>query len=261
MMLDHLGFGIDDLGTPPPRFAFLSGDPERARDIAQTHLGAARFLAENRGLVTYQAQLGDRAPVLSSTSGIGAPSLSIVVNELVQAGISHIIRIGTCGAIQPDIEVGSVIITQGALCRQGAALDIAPVEYPAVADPFWTVALVEAARSLAIPYHLGITASVDTFYEGQGRLNSSANRSLQPHLRNIAEEYQHLNLLNFEMEAGTLLKMAGIYGFRAACICGVVAQRTQSEKIMRECKTTAVENAIRVAVAAAESFFSREQAR
>ncbi len=67
---------------------------------------------------------------------MGAPSLSIVVNELIQVGIKTIIRIGTCGAIQNRIKIGDIIISQAALCRQGAANDIAPPEYPAVADPF-----------------------------------------------------------------------------------------------------------------------------
>jgi len=253
-VLYHLGFGMADLGNCSPRLAFLSGDPSRAELIAQNYLQDARCLAKNRGLVTYLGYLGDRVPVLSSTSGMGAPSLSIVVNELIQVGIQQIVRIGTCGAIQPSIEVGSVIITQGALCRQGAALDVAPVEYPAVADPFWTVALVEAARSLHIPYHLGLTASVDTFYEGQGRCNTSGNTYLQRHLREITEEYQALNLLNYEMEAGTLLKMAGVYGFKAACICGVIAQRTQSEAIRPESKEIAIDRAIQTTIKAAESF-------
>ncbi|MEC4804128.1 MAG: nucleoside phosphorylase [Jaaginema sp. PMC 1079.18] len=250
----HLGFGARDLGETAPLLAFLSGDPQRTEAIAHHYLQNARCLAENRGLVTYWGELENKTPVLASTSGMGAPSLSIVVNELIQAGIQHVIRIGTCGAIQPHIEVGSVVITQGALCRQGAAWDIAPVEYPAVADPFWTVALVEAARSLHVPYHLGLTASVDTFYEGQGRQNSSASPYLQPHLRGITEEYQQLNLLNYEMEAGTLFKMAGVYGFKAACICGVVAQRNHSENIDTAAKQSAIHNAIRVAVKAATHF-------
>ncbi|WP_342663872.1 hypothetical protein [Cylindrospermum stagnale] len=101
----------------------------------------------------------------------------IVVNELVQVGIQQIIRIGTCGSIQSHVPVGSIVISSGALCRQGAAQDIEPVEYPAVADPFLTVALVKAARELKVEHYLGITASVDTFYEEQER-KSSANPNL-----------------------------------------------------------------------------------
>lgn len=248
--LYHIGFGRSDLGDNPPRIALLSGDPERARLIAQTTLRDARTLSENRGLHSYVGMLPNGAPVLSATSGMGAPSLSIVVNELVQVGIRTIIRVGTSGSIQPHILPGSIVISSAALCRQGAADDIAPREFPAAADPFVTVALVEAARAEGVEYFTGVTASVDTFYEGQER-TGSANPHLLRQLRGITEEYRHLNVLNYEMEAGTLFKMGLVYGFEAGCVCGIVAQRTASEAIVVERKAVAVERAIAVAVRAA----------
>jgi uridine phosphorylase len=246
----HIGFGHGDLGDNPPQIALLSGDPERARMIAHTQLGDVRVLSEHRGLNSYVGILPNGRPLLSATSGMGAPSLSIVVNELIQVGIRQIIRVGTCGSIQAHVLPGSVVISRAALCRQGAANDIAPAEYPAAADPFLTVALVEAARALSVSHHLGITASVDTFYEGQER-SESANPHLLRWLQGITEEYRGLNVLNYEMEAGTLFKMAGVYGFAAACICGVIAQRTSGENIVLEQKTTAVDSAIAVALRAA----------
>ncbi|MDZ8055695.1 MAG: nucleoside phosphorylase [Aulosira sp. ZfuVER01] len=249
----HIGFGQEDLGTSPPSIALLSGDPERARLIAQTHLRDVRLLSENRGLNSYIGYLANNYAILSSTSGMGAPSLSIVVNELVQVGIRQIIRIGTCGSIQPHVSVGSIVISNAALCRQGAANDIAPVEYPAAADPFLTVALVKAAQELGFEHHLGITASVDTFYEGQERTDS-ANPYLMRSLHGITEEYRHLNILNYEMECGTLFKMAGVYQFAAAAVCGVVAQRNVSENIIYPQKDIAVENAISTAIRAATNL-------
>jgi uridine phosphorylase len=248
----HIGFGREDLGSEPPEIALLSGDPDRARMIAQTHLRDVRMLSEHRGLNSYVGSLPNGQPLLSATSGMGAPSLSIVVNELVQVGIRRIIRVGTCGSIQAQVLPGSIVISRAALCRQGAASDIAPAEYPAAADPFLTVALVEAARALGVDHHLGITASVDTFYEGQER-SESANPRLLRWLQGITEEYRGLNILNYEMESGTLFKMAGVYGFAAACVCGVVAQRTASEAVVLEQKGTAVEHAIAVALQAAQA--------
>ncbi|HEY9672070.1 MAG TPA: nucleoside phosphorylase [Waterburya sp.] len=249
----HIGFGKDDPGSPPPTLALLSGDPERARLIAQDYLQDVRLLSENRGLNSYLGILPNGRPILSATSGMGAPSLSIVVNELVQVGIRQIIRIGTCGSIQPYVPVGSIVISSAALCRQGAANDIVPVEYPAAADPFLTVALVQAARGLGIEHYLGVTASVDTFYEGQERTDA-ANPYLLRSLQGITEEYRRLNILNYEMECGTLFKMAGVYNFAAACVCGVVAQRTVGEGVILEQKEVAVKNAIAVAVHTAQMF-------
>ncbi|MCS6849225.1 MAG: nucleoside phosphorylase [Anaerolineae bacterium] len=249
-VLYHIGFGRDDLGMQPPTLAFLSGDPDRARIIAERYLTGVKKLSENRGLNSYLGELPNGRPVLSATSGMGAPSLSIVVNELVQVGIRTIIRIGTCGSIQPHVKPGSIVITSAALCRQGAANDIAPVEYPAAADPFLTVALAKAARELGVEHYVGITASVDTFYEGQER-TGSANPHLLRALRGVTEEYRRLNVLNYEMESGTLFKMGGVYGFAAGCVCGVIAQRTEGENVVLEAKATAVENAIQVALEAA----------
>jgi uridine phosphorylase len=250
--LYHIGFGRNDLGSQPPTIALLSGDPERASLIARTYLQDVRLLSENRGLNSYLGRLPNGRTIVSATSGMGAPSLSIVVNELVQVGIEQIIRVGTCGSIQAHVSVGSIVISSAALCRQGAANDIAPVEYPAAADPFLTVALVQAARELKIDHHLGITASVDTFYEGQERTDS-VNPYLLRSIQGITEEYRRLNVLNYEMECGTLFKMAGVYNFAAACVCGVVAQRTMSEDVVLDEKDSAVKNAIAVAIGAAQN--------
>jgi uridine phosphorylase len=250
----HIGFSREDLGEDPPTLALLSGDPERARKIARETEGVhfEKKLSDRRGLNSYLASLPNGQRVLSATSGMGAPSLSIVVHELFDVGIRQIIRAGTCGSIQNDVKVGSVIISQAALCRQGAANDIAPLEYPAAANPFLTVALVDAARELQVDWHIGITASVDTFYEGQERIGSSANKHLMRWLVGINEEYRHLQVLNYEMEAGTLFKMASVYGFAAACVCAVIADRTSSEEVVRELKKTAEENVINVALRAAD---------
>jgi len=251
--LYHIGFSKEDLGSNPPTLAILSGDPNRATLIAQTKLSNYKILSENRGLNSYLGWLPDGKPVLSCTSGMGAPSMSIVVNELVQVGIRSVIRVGTCGSIQENVLPGSVAISKAALCRQGAANDIAPPEYPASADPFLTVALVEAAKNLNIEYALGITASVDTFYEGQER-TASANPHLLRSLQGITEEYRNLKVINYEMEAGTLFKMGNVYGFAAACVCGVIAQRTRTEQPVLEAKAMAVDRAVDVALAAAKRF-------
>lgn len=244
--LYHIDFAKEDLGAKPPSIAFLSGDPNRAKRIAEAHFSDARVLSENRGLNSYLGFV-DGIPVLSATSGMGAPSLSIIVNELVQVGIKTIIRIGTCGSIQDHVKAGSVVISSGALTRQGAASDVAPTDYPAVADPFLTVELANTAKTLNVPHHVGITASVDTFYEGQARVDSANPYLLRKH-HGVIEEYRHLNILNFEMEAGTLFKMSNVYGFRAACICAVIAERTEAETVKVAVKDKAVTDAIEVAV-------------
>lgn len=247
----HIGYGRADFKGAQPVMALLSGDPERAAMIAQKYLRDVVVLSDHRGLHSSLGFLPNGAPVISATSGMGAPSLSIVVNELVQVGISTIVRVGTCGSIQEHVLPGHVVVSQAALCRQGAASDIAPLEYPAAADPYVTIALMEAAKAQAIPAHMGVTASVDTFYEGQERHASANPHLLRKHIGSTAE-YQHLKVLNYEMEAGTLFKMGLVYGFRAGCVCAAVAQRTTAETIVLDHKAEGVDRAIRTAIAALE---------
>ncbi|MBE0689991.1 MAG: nucleoside phosphorylase [Anaerolineae bacterium] len=248
----HIGFGADDIAGA--EIALLCGDPVRAEKIANEYLTLEKPLSTVRGLNSYVAATPGGKRIVSATSGMGAPSLSIVVNELAQVGIRHIIRIGTCGSIQPHVLSGSVVITRAALCRQGAANDIAPVEYPAAANPFWTAALVNAAREVGADWHVGLTASVDTFYEGQERTESSYNKHLLRTQTGAIDEYQHLRVLNFEMEAGTLFKMASVYGLGAACICGVIAARVEAEAPSHEAKVKAEARAIQTAIRAIDTI-------
>ena len=252
----HIGFGRGDLpdGTA---IALLSGDPGRSELIATSGLNGGRPLAHNRGLDSFLAALPGGAPVVCATSGMGAPSMSIVVNELVQVGIATIVRIGTAGSIQNHVRVGEVVIGSGALTNQGAAADIAPPEFPAVADPFLTVTLADAAVALGVAHHVGVMASVDTFFEGQERSASSANPHLLRRLRGMIDEYRDLGVLNFEMEAGTLFKMGAVYGFAAGCVCAIIAQRGEAEEPRLDVKDAAVEGAIRVAIEAADRWSRR----
>jgi uridine phosphorylase len=256
-MAHHIGFDVDALddGTT---IALLSGDPGRSELIATTHLAAGRELARNRGLDAFAARLPGGAPVVCATSGMGAPSMSIVVNELVQVGIGTIIRVGTSGSIQDHVRAGSIVIGSGALTNQGAALDIAPPEFPAVADPFLTVALADAASALGVDHHVGVMASADTFYEGQERWQSSANPHLLRRVRGMIDEYRDLGVLNFEMEAGTLFKMGVVYRFAAAAVVGIIAERNAAEEPDPAITGTAVDNAVRVAIAAADRWSQRE---
>ncbi len=254
--LYHVGFGPSDLpeGT---RIALLSGDPGRSELIATEHLADGRALARNRGLDAFAATLPGGRPVLCATSGMGAPSTSIVVNELVQAGIDTVIRIGTSGSIQAHVRSGHVVVAHAALTNQGAADDIAPPRYPAAADPFLTVALAAAAGDLGVTHHVGTVASADTFFEGQERSASSANPHLLRRLQGMIDEYAALGILSFEMEAGTLLKMGGVYGFHAGCVLGIVAERTEDERPDLAEKDAAIDRAVRTAVAAADTWSRR----
>ena len=247
-MLYHIGFSKADFAGKKVESVILVGDPDRAQYIAENFFKSQHLLSKKRGLHSYLVQNDQSPPVLISTSGMGGPSTSIVINELAQLEIKRIIRIGTCGSIQDHVKVADLVISQASLSEHGAADDIAPEGYPASADPYLTVGLMDQAKLQKMKVHLGITASVDTFYEGQERTATSANPYLLRRLHQKTEEYRNLGVLNYEMESATLFKQALVYRIAAACVCAVIAERESSEEVAIDKKKKAEDSAIQLVV-------------
>lgn len=208
--------------------AILPGDPGRVEKTAKYLDPSAKFLASNREYTSWLVLVNDKSILICST-GIGGSSLSIAVEELAALGIKNFIRIGTTGAIQSHIEIPSVIITTGAVRLDGASKHYAPIEYPAVADLELSNALVSAAKENNIPYYTGVTASSDTFYPGQERYDTYSKYVIKE-FQGSLEQWQKLNVLNFEMESSTLFTIANAFGLKAACISAVIVNRTTGEK-------------------------------
>jgi uridine phosphorylase len=250
----HLGVSEREIAGAP--LALLPGDPARVEKIAATRpIENGRFVASHREFCTWLGSIGD-TPVVITSTGIGGPSTAIAVEELAQLGVKIFIRVGTSGAIQPSLNIGDVVITTGAVRLDGASSHYAPIEYPAVADYEIVWALVQAARKLKIPSHLGITCSSATFYPGQERSDSFSSYIIRD-LRGTKSEWERLGVLNYEMEAATLLTMCSALGLRAGCVCGVVDTPTH-EAITPENLQRAEQNAIAVAVAATEILLSSQ---
>lgn len=220
----HLGITKEDICGAT--LAILPGDPERVKKIAN-YMEEPTFIASHREFTIYLAKL-DGKPVVVCSTGIGGPSTSIATEELAQLGINTFIRIGTTGAIQPQINVGDVIVTTGAVRLDGASLHFAPMEFPAVANFEVMTALREAALEQSATVHTGVTASSDTFYPGQERYDTFSGRVTR-RFQGSFEEWQNLGVLNFEMEAATLFTMCASLGLKAGCVAGVIINRTQKE--------------------------------
>jgi len=203
----------------------LPGDPERVDRIAETWDEHA-VVGDHR---EYRTITGthDGTPISATSTGIGSPSAAIAVEELARVGAETFIRVGSCGAIQPETDVGDLIITTGAVRQEGTSAEYVRPEYPAVADHVVVSALTAAAEQLGYEYHLGLTASTDSFYAGQSREGFGGFRGR--HSEERIEELRRTGVLNFEMEASMLLTLAGIYGLRAGAVCTVFADRTTGE--------------------------------
>ena len=233
-ILYHIGLSQDMiLGA---EYVLLPGDPYRVESLAKIFDQNAIHLNSHREYTSYLANFHNQKILVCST-GIGAPSTAIAIEELATIGLRYMLRVGTCGAIQPDIELGDVIITEGAVRLEGTSTHYAPIEYPAVASLEFTNDLINGAKNAQVPYHIGITATSDTFWPGQERYDNYSGYMLK-RLRGSMDEWRALNVLNFEMEAATLLVLGKVFKLHAACICGVVAKRTESEKVSVATKDT-----------------------
>lgn len=228
--------------------ALLPGDPGRVDALAgAAPLARARELASKREYRTWIAYAGD-TPILVTSTGIGGPSASIAIDELAQLGVRTFLRVGTTGAIQGDVDIGTVIITTGAVRLDGASTHYAPIEYPAVAHPDVVAAALAAARELRIPHRAGVSASCDTFYPGQER-HDSFTGYVPRRFQGITEEWRRLHVLNYEMESSTVLTMCAAMGLRGGCVAGVVVNRARSETVTAADLERGEHNAVRLAAA------------
>ncbi|WP_443686382.1 phosphorylase family protein, partial [Phascolarctobacterium faecium] len=128
------------------------------------------------------------------------------------------------------VELGDLVINKAAVRLDGTSQHYAPLNFPAVASFELTLALQQAAESLSIPYHTGISVSSDTFWPGQERYDSYTGY-VRKSLQGSLQEWQALGALNYEMETAALFIVAQSFGLQAASICGVVAKRTDSELV------------------------------
>jgi uridine phosphorylase len=240
---------LDDTIIEGAAVALLPGDPGRVSEIATTApIERAREIACKREYRSWLGYIG-QTPVLVTSTGIGGPSASIAIDELAQLGVRTFLRVGTTGAIQADVNVGDVVVTTGAVRMDGASTHYAPIEYPAVAHHEVVVALLRAARELRVPARPGVTCSCDTFYPGQERYDSFTGY-VPRRFQGITEEWRKLHVLNYEMEAATLLTLTSAMGLRGGCAAGVIVNRTRSEAITKADLELGEGNAVRVAALA-----------
>ncbi|MEM0441079.1 MAG: uridine phosphorylase [Candidatus Caldarchaeum sp.] len=202
-------------------YVLMPGDPERVPKIAQ-FWDEAREISFHREYKVWHGKAGNVA-ISACSTGIGAPSTVLAVEELARAGCHTFIRVGSCGALQPGIEIGDQIITTAAVRLEGTSSQYVLPGYPAHASYEVVLALVEAAETLGVNYHVGVTASTDSFYTGQGR--PGFRNYWWSFSKSILEDLKAMNVLNLEMEASALLTVASLYGLRAGAVCTVFANR------------------------------------
>jgi len=201
-------------------YVLLPGDPGRVKTIASTWEKSAK-MAENREYVTYTGEYKGM-PISCTSTGIGAPSTAIAIEELARIGARTFLRVGTCGTFQDHVNNGDIAIFDSALRYDGASVLYAPIEYPAVANYEVLNACIKAAKELKISYHVGATRSADTFYACHPKPGSSFNNFWQSNWQHHFEDLKRLNVTSAEMEASIIFILAKIWGLRAGGMAVVV---------------------------------------
>lgn len=230
------------------RYVLLPGDPARVPKIAE-FFDEAKQVAFHREYNTFTGKTKG-IPISSTSSGIGGPALNIAVEELAQVGADTFIRVGTCGGIQPGVDAGDLVISSAAVRLNDASIDYVDLGYPASASHEVTLALIQAAEELGLKYHVGITASANTFFCGQGRPGFSGFWQSKHDV--LVADLQRAKVLNFEMEAATLFTLCNLFGLRAGTVCAVVANRVDKSFATPEVYERAEKDTARVAVKAVE---------
>ena len=189
----------DDLNI---RCALLPGDPARLDAIAR-QLQNAEELAYNREFRSLRGTYRG-LPVLAVSTGIGGSSAGIAIEELKNIGVTAMVRIGSCGALQKGIALGDLIFACGAIRDDGASRAYADVRYPAVPDTALLGHCVAAARDQGWPHHVGVVHSHESFYIDTNDAESA--------------HWSRLGALGADMETAALFTIGRIRGVRTASI-------------------------------------------
>jgi uridine phosphorylase len=184
--------------------AIIPGDPGRVERIAD-QCENVEPVAENREYTLVNAEYEGRKLTICST-GIGCPSAAIAIEELHAAGVDTVIRCGTTGALQTDMEVGDMVVATGAAKEEGTTKRYESAVYPAVPNYEVLRGLVDAAEANDEDVHVGPIVSDDAFYAES---------------EDYVDDWEAANLLAIEMEAAAVFSLARRKGMRAGAICTV----------------------------------------
>jgi uridine phosphorylase len=231
----HIGLGPGELAD----YILLPGDQDRVERVASRFDSVERTHRHREFASATGLYKGLRVSCVST--GIGTDNVEIVISEILAlVERPTFIRIGSCGALQPGMELGDLVISTGSVRLETTTNWFVHEGYPAFAHHEAVIALIEAAEQLGHRYHTGITATAPGFYGAQGR----PIPQLPIRYPDFADEMTRQGILNFEMEASAVLVLAGLGGCRAGVVCAVYAKRRTGEFVEGDIKDRAESAAI-----------------
>lgn len=236
-------------------YVLLVGDPGRVAKVAE-RFDAIELERTNREFASATGTFrGMRVSVIST--GIGTDNVEIVLAEVMEiTDQPTLIRVGSSGALLPEIEMGDLVVSTGAVRLENTTDFYVHPGYPAIAhrDVVW--ALEAACRKLGVRHHVGMTATASGFYAPQGR----AMRTLPVRYPDLAEELRRQRVANLEMESSVLFVLAGLAGLRAGTVCATYAQRVDGTFLEGAAKEAAEARCIDVGLAGIHLLWEIEHA-
>jgi len=226
------------------KYVILPGDPGRVPKIANK-LRNPKKLAVNREYTSYLGELeGEKVLVMST--GMGGPSTAIAVEELSLIGIKYLIRVGTSGGMQLNVNAGDLVIASSAIRQEGTSKEYVPVEYPAVADYEIVTALKKAAEELGYTHHIGTVHCKDSFY-GQ---HSPEKMPVSYELENKWNAWLKAGALCSEMETASLYIVSSYLRLKAGAVLSVIWNQEQEKNGIKNKSNFDVDKEINVAIKA-----------
>ena len=183
----------------------LPGDPLRAKYVAETFLEDVEQRNRERGMLGYTGTFQGR-PVSVQATGMGCPSAAIVVEELVQLGVKRLLRIGTCGGLQPDQKLGDLIVAISAVPADGTVQHLVREPHAPTADWELVHGAVHAAKQLGKPVRVGPIVSSDLFYNPDD---------------DQYRRWSERGVLAVEMEAAVLFTLGALRRVQTGCLLTV----------------------------------------
>jgi DeoD family purine-nucleoside phosphorylase len=216
----------------------LPGDPLRAQYIAETYFDDAKQVNGERGLLGFTGTWEGR-PISVQGTGMGCPGATIVFEELIQLGAKRLLRVGTCGGLQPHHALGDLIVAISAVPADSTAMHLVGNE-PHCPTASWELihGAVHVAKEIEQPMHVGPIVSSDLFYnpdDGQ------------------YERWSKRGVLAVEMEAAALFTVGALRGVDAGCLLTVsdIVVEGEFKRISDDELRAAVDRMTRVALATA----------
>ena len=191
-------------------WVLMPGDPHRSK-IISGFFRDAEFTSQRGTFATFTGHTDNGTDIAVTSSGMGPSCVSAALEELADAGARAVIRVGTCGGVQPWMEPGRIVIASGCVRGEGASYELVPPEFPAVADPLVVSALTQAAEELGEDALVGLYRSHDAFY--------MESKAAHPGLRERMQKWIDTGVLVVENESGTLFTYGHLLGLRTGCVC------------------------------------------